>query len=304
MKKVGRFIFLCMILCLFINRVNALSVSKNNITIDKGGSENIELYANSDKEINKVEFTLIYMSNDVPASFIINNNYSDSNPNGIKHTISLGDAKSGKILLGTININVKSNPTEKGGSVNIHSAKGYTTDGEVVNLNSQSINVTIGTPVNEQEEVKEEVKKEEPKEEPKEEKKEEEKKEIDKNLLDKIESNLVKIELKKDVFEYTVIIDKEIKELDLKPVAKDKDTKVEISSQKIDEIKDNKIVITASNGDIKQEYIIKLSEKEDIVVTIDKDKFKEDNSYKGKWIGVSIVLVVILMVGFVLTKKK
>ena len=92
--------------------------------------------------------------------------------------------------------------------------------------------------------------------------------------------------------------------MDLKPVAKDKDTKVEISSQKIDEIKDNKIVITASNGDIKQEYIIKLSEKEDIVVTIDKDKFKEDNSYKGKWIGVSIVLVVILMVGFVLTKKK
>ena len=297
MKKLVKFTILSIFMVLFISHVDALSVSKNNLTIEKGGSDKVELYANSDKEITRVEFTLIYMSNDVPAYYSVGSGLSDSNPNGIKHNISLGEAKSGKILLGTVNINVKNNPEGRGGSINIHSAKGYTSDEEEVSLNSQSINVTIGTPVNNQEEVK----KEEPKEEKKE---EEEKKEIDKNLLDKIESKLVKIELKKDVFEYKVVIDEDIKELDLKAIPKDEKTKVEISTQKIDEIKDNKIIITASNEDIKQEYVIYLSLNKEIEVTVDKSEFKENGSYKGKWIIASIVLIVILMVGLVLTKKK
>lgn len=296
MKKLVKFTFLSIFMGLFISHVDALSVSKNNLTIEKGGNDKIELYANSEKEITRVEFTLIYMSNDVPANYVVDSGLSDSNPNGIKHNVSLGEAKSGKILLGTVNINVKSNPEGRGGSINIHSAKGYTEDGEEVSLNSQSINVTIGTPVNNQEEEK--------KEEPKEEKKDEEKKEIDKNLLDKIESKLVKIELKKDVFEYKVVIDEDIKELDLKAIPKDEKTKVEISTQKIDEIKDNKIIITASNEDIKQEYVINLSLKKEIEVTVDKSEFKESGSYKGKWIIASIVLIVILMIGLVLTRKK
>lgn len=299
MKKMVKIAFLSIFLCLFINKTYALSVSKNNLTIDKGGNEKVELYANSDTEITSVEFTLVYSTYDVAANFIVNSSYTDGNPNGIKHTINLGEAKSGKILLGNVSINVKNNPNDKGGTINIHSAKGYTESGESVSLNAQNINVTIGTPVNNQDEENkvEEEKKEETK-------KEEEKKEIDKNLLDKIESKLVKIELKKDVFEYTVSIDKNIKELDLKAIPKDDSTKVEISNQKIDEIKDNKIIITATNEDVKQEYVINLKDKKDIDVTIDKDEFKESGSYKGKWIVASIVLIVILMVGLFLTKKK
>lgn len=291
MKKLVKIAILTVILSLFINKAYALSVSKNSLTMEKGSSDKIELYANSDKEITSVEFTLVFSSYDVTADFIINSGYSDSNPNGITHKINLREAKSGKILLGNISINVKSNPKGNGGTINIHSAKGYTSEGESVALNNQIINVTIGK-VNNTEEVK------------KEETKSEEKKEIDKNLLDKIESKIVNIELKKDVFEYAVSIDKDVKELDLKAIPKDSNTKVEISNQKIEEIKDNKIVITASNGDIKQEYIINLKEKKDIEVTIDKSEFKEKGIYKGKWILVSIVLVIVLIIGLVMTKKK
>ena len=276
MKKLVNITILCLLFLLFTNKTYALSVSNNNITIDRGGNEKVELYANSDTEITRVEFTLVYSTYDVPANFFVNSGFSDATPNGIRHNISFGEGKSGKILLG---------------SISIHSAKGYTANGDVVNMDNQNINVTIGTPQNNQEEVKEEPKKEEVKE-------------IDNNLIDKIESKLVKIELKKDVFEYTIEIDKDIEELDLNVIPKDENTKIEISSQKIEEIKDNKIIITASNGDIKQEYIINLKDKDEVKVTIDNSEFKESNSYKSKWIVVSIVFIVLLMIGFVLTKKK
>lgn len=291
MKKLVKITFLCLLILLFTNKTYALSVSNNNITIDKGGSEKVELYANSDTEITRVEFTLVYSTYDVPANFFVNSGFSDATPNGIRHNISFGEGKSGKILLGTISINVKMNPNVSMGTISIHTAKGYTANGDVVNLDNQNINVTIGTPQNNQEEVKEEPKKEE-------------EKEIDKNLIDKIESKIVKIELKKDVFEYTVKIDKDIEELDLKAIPKDENTKIEISNQKIEEIKDNKIIITASNGDIKQEYIINLKDKDEVKVTIDNSEFKESGNYKKNWIIVSIVFIVLLMIGFVLTKKK
>lgn len=293
MKCLVKVTVLTMILSLFLGRVNALTVTKNTLVIDKGGSDKVELYANSDKEIICVEFTLVYSSYDVAANFIVNSNYTDGNPNGITHKVNFGEAISGKILLGNISINVKGNPNGNSGSINIHSAKGYTSEGESVALDTQIINVTIGkTTENDNEKVNEDTTKKE------------EKKDIDKNLLEKIESNIVKIDLVDDLFEYTVKIDKDVKELDLKAIAKDKDTKVEISNQKVEEIKDNKIIITASNGDIKQEYVINLKEKKDVEVTIDKSEFKEKNIYKSKWIIVSIVLVIGLIIGLVMTKKK
>lgn len=284
MKKLVKFAILTILLFTFINKVSALSVSKDSLTIDKGEKDSIELYANSEKEITSVEFTLVYSSYDVAANFIVNSSYTDGNPNGITHKVDLVEAKSGKILLGNVSINVKNNAVVKSGSINIHSAKGYTSDGEIVSLNSQIINVTVGK--------KENI--------------EEKKEEIDKNLLDKIESKIVKIGLKKDVFEYTVSISKDVKELDLKAIPKSDSTKVEISSQKIENIKDNKIIITAINGDVKQEYTINLKEKKnkDLEVTIDKGEFKEDSSYKGKWILISIVSVMGLMGGLILIKKK
>lgn len=293
-----KYIFTIFILLISINKVNALSVSKNNLTIEKGGSDSVELYANTDKEVTAVDFTLVYTTYDVPANFIVNNSYTDGNPDGITHRITFPEATSGKILLGTININVKSYPNDRAGTINIHSAKATTSEGETISLDAQNINVTIGTPepspVVEQ---KEEPKVEEPKEEPKQE-------ETNKNLLDKIESNIVKIKLKKDVFEYSISIDPELTELDLKPVAKDEDTNIDITTQKISEIEDNKITITATKGDIKQEYIINIKNKKDTNIEVDTTEFKGNTNYKGKWIIVSIVLIVILMISLLSTKKK
>ena len=283
MKKIINYFFAFFLILVLFSQVEALEVSKNDLTIEKGGSNSVELYANVDEEIVSVTFTLVYSTYDIPANFTVASGASDTNPNGIKHTIVFNEAKTGKVLLGNIDINVKSYPTDTAGTVNIHTASAKTSNEETVSLNAQSINVKVG--------VQEEPKKEEPKE-------------VDKNLLDKIESEIVTIELKKDVFDYSINIKDNIEELDLKPIAKNDDTKIEISSQKISELTDGKIVITAKNGDVEQKYNIIVNFKKEENIAVDKDKFKEDKSYKGKWILVSILLIVSLLISMLLSRKK
>ena len=287
MKKRIKYFFVAFVLLVipFIN-VLALSVSKNDLTIEKGGNNEIELYANTESEVISVSFTLVYSTYDIPANFTPADGFNDANPNSINHEIIFDKALTGKILLGTIKINVKMEPEVSTGTVNLHTAKAKTKDGETVNLNNQSINVKVGTPV------------EEPKEEPK------------SALLTKIESKIVNIELKENTYEYTVDIDSKVEELDLKGIAEDSDATVEITTKKIKELKDNKIIITVKNGDAEKKYTINIVIKEDKKVkkdneiTIDNSKFEENKSYKGKWIFISIILIIILMVSLVLSRKK
>ena len=259
--------------------VYALSVSENNITIEKGKSDTIDLYANVEEEVSEISFALVYTTYDIPAYFNIEPGLTNSG-NGTTHKIKFNEPQTGKIKLGTIKIDIVNYPTVTVGSINIHSGKATTTTYETITLNNQIINVKIGTP-----ESKVEV--------PKEEKK---------NLLEKIESKIVKIDSKENVYEYTVKIKEDINELDLKGIAKEENYKVEISSQKISELKDNQIIITVKDGDIKEEYKIKVNIKKN--VEIDKEEFKSTFKYKGKWTTMIIIFSVILFVGLILTKKK
>lgn len=288
MKRLTKYVFAVFLLLITFTRVNALEVSKSDVTIEKGGSENVQLFANVNEDIISVTFTLVFSTYDIPAGFTPASGASDTNPNGITHTIVFNEAKSGKVLLGTVNVSAKYNATDVVGTVNIHTASAKKTNEDVINLNAQNINIKIGTP---QVEPKQDDKKEEPKE-------------VDKNLLDKIESKLVKLELKKDVFDYSIMIEDDIEELDLKPIAKDEKTKIEISNQKIKELKDGKIIITAKNGDTEQIYNINVTTKKDEPVVIDKEEFEADKSYKGKWIVVSILLIIALLISMIFSRKK
>ena len=316
MKKIFLLLFLLLIVILPIN-VKALSVDENNLTIEKEGSENIGLYAQVDTEVTEIAFTLVYTTYDVPAYFKLESGLTDTNPNGIAHKIIFPEPVSGKVKLGTIDIRVVNNPKVTTGAINIHSGSATTTNNETINLNSQTINVTIGeteeTPAEEpttenkptEEEPKQEDKKENNK---KEETKKEENKQEDKTikkLLEKIESDIVKINLKDNVYEYTVKVKEEIEELDLKPIVKDEKYKVEITTQKISELENNQIIITVKDGDNTETYKIKVNilEKNE-EIEIDEEEFNPSYKYKGKWLTLIVVMSVVLVAGLVLTKKK
>lgn len=292
--------FICLIVTFFMltTGVLALTVSENNIEIPKSDRKSIELSTNSEEMLTSVEFTLIYTTYDIPASFIVNPNYTDSNPNGIKHKIIFSEPINGNIILGNININVVDDPKDNAGTVNIHSAIGYTESGETINLTSQNINVTV---LNNRETNTETNEIEKPKED-----KHEETKEFDKNVLKEIKSDLVKINIQKDIFEYTITINNDIEKLDLEPIAINESYKVEISNQEIATLEDNKINITITdNKGNKIDYIIKVNILKDISdVEIDDSDFKEKNTYKGKWIILVIIFSTILLFGLILTRKK
>lgn len=292
--------FICLIVTFFMltTGVLALTVSENNIEIPKSDRKSIELSTNSEEMLTSVEFTLVYTTYDIPASFIVNPNYTDSNPNGIKHKIIFSEPINGNIILGNININVVDDPKDNAGTVNIHSAIGYTESGETINLTSQNINVTV---LNNRETNTETNEIEKPKED-----KHEETKEFDKNVLKEIKSDLVKINIQKDIFEYTITINNDIEKLDLEPIAINESYKVEISNQEIATLEDNKINITITdNKGNKIDYIIKVNILKDISdVEIDDSDFKEKNTYKGKWIILVIIFSTILLFGLILTRKK
>ena len=286
MKKRILLLFLLLVILLPIN-VQALIIEKNNLTIEKGKSENISLSTNTETEITEIQFTLVYTSYDVPAYFNVESGLTDSNPNGIVHKISFPTPISGNIKLGTIKIDVVNNPKITVGTINIHSVKATTTNGEVINLKAQTINATIGTPI--------EAETEEP----------DKTKEIDKkNLLKKIESEIVNIELKDNVYEYSIKIKEDVKELDLKAIAKDEKYKIEISNQKIAELKDNQIIIKVTNEDYIEEYKITVNKIKVEEIEIDDEAFESTYSYKGKWIVLIIIMSIMLFVGLILTKKK
>ena len=92
------------------------------------------------------------------------------------------------------------------------------------------------------------------------------------NLIEKIDSNLVNISLK------------------------------EISSQKLEKEKNNIITITAKKDNIEEEYKIQVKYQKDI--KIDTHKYKEDSSYKKKWIIIASIFSVIFIIGLFLFKKE
>lgn len=338
MKKIISLLILTLIVILPLE-VKAMNVDKNNLTLEKGASETINLSVTLEQEVTEISFTLVYTSNDIKANFNVASGLTET-INNSTHKVTLSEPMNGTISLGTVKITLVDTPTDKAGKINIYNAKAVTTEGETINLTTQSINVTIenktednneetpdenNTETKPNEENKQEEtpkpetqKKEENKKTENNKKQEEqqtenniekteenkdEKKEII-HLLEKIESNIVKIELQDKVFEYTVKIKEEIEELDLNPIVKDSKTKVEISSQKISELIDNKIIITVKKENETQEYKINVKIMKIDEIEIDDSKFESTYTYKGKWIVAIIILSVTLFVGLLLSKKK
>ena len=280
MKSVIKYIICLIMLVLFIDKADALSINKNSINLDAGGSDIVELYADVENA-SSVEFNLVYSTYDIKAEFIVNSSFSEETPSGIKHVVKFKEVLNGKILLGTINIKVEKDPKDLIGNININGAKEYDSDGKSSNLKSQSVTVKVN-------------------------KKEDDKKqEVDKNLLSEIQSEIVDIKLKDNIYIYDINIDDSIQELDLVPIAKDDKTEIIIDSQKISELKDNKITISAKNGEVSQNYTINVKINKKIEnIEIDKSEFKPDNSYKEIWKIVAIISGIVVFIGLIGCFKK
>lgn len=280
MKIVKRIIFLLVVFLINLPLVSALSVDSTELTVAKGEKSTVNVYADLKEETTKVSFSLVYTTYDVPATFKAEEGIT-LKTNTTKNTLTFSEAQKGQVKLGTIEISILKSAKANKGTIRLNSATATSKSGNISKLDPVELTVTIGTSTNNSTSVKES------------------------NLLKGITSKIVNIDLKDNVYTYEVNVKEDVKELDLVAVPKDEKSKVVISSQKISELKDGKIIINVTSpSNTKEEYTVKVNVLKTNKVEIDKEEFKADSSYKGKWIVVIIVSVVALLFGFILSKKE
>lgn len=280
MKIVKRIIFLLVVFLINLPLVSALSVDSTELTVAKGEKSTVDVYADLKEETTKVSFSLVYTTYDVPATFKAEEGIT-LKTNKTKNTLTFSEAQKGQVKLGTIEISILKSAKANKGTIRLNNATATSKSGNISKLDPVELTVTIGTSTNNSTSVKES------------------------NLLKGITSKIVNIDLKDNVYTYEVNVKEDVKELDLVAVPKDEKSKVVISSQKISELKDGKIIINVTSpSNTKEEYTVKVNVLKTNKVEIDKEEFKADSSYKGKWVVVIIVSVVALLFGFTLSKKE
>lgn len=280
MKIVKRIIFLLVVFLINLPLVSALSVDNTELTVAKGEKSIVNVYADLKEETTKVSFSLVYTTYDVPATFKAEEGIT-LKTNTTKNTLTFSEAQKGQVKLGTIEISILKSAKANKGTIRLNSATATSKSGNISKLDPVELTVTIGTSTNNSTSVKES------------------------NLLKGITSKIVNIDLKDNVYTYEVNVKEDVKELDLVAVPKDEKSKVVISSQKISDLKDGKITINVTSpSNTKEEYTVKVNVLKTDKVEIDKEEFKADSSYKGKWVVVIIVSVVALLFGFTLSKKE
>lgn len=280
MKIVKRIIFLLVVFLINLPLVSALSVDNTELTVAKGEKSTVNVYADLKEETTKVSFSLVYTTYDVPATFKAEEGIT-LKTNTTKNTLTFSEAQKGQVKLGTIEISILKSAKANKGTIRLNSATATSKSGNISKLDPVELTVTIGTSTNNSTSVKES------------------------NLLKEITSKIVNIDLKDNVYTYEVNVKEDVKELDLVAVPKDEKSKVVISSQKISELKDGKITINVTSpSNTKEEYTVKVNVLKTNKVEIDKEEFKADSSYKGKWVVIIIASVVALLFGFTLSKKE
>lgn len=280
MKIVKRIIFLLVVFLINLPLVSALSVDNTELTVAKGEKSTVNVYADLKEETTKVSFSLVYTTYDVPATFKAEEGIT-LKTNTTKNTLTFSEAQKGQVKLGTIEISILKSAKANKGTIRLNSATATSKSGNISKLDPVELTVTIGTSTNNSTSVKES------------------------NLLKGITSKIVNIDLKDNVYTYEVNVKEAVKELDLVAVPKDEKSKVVISSQKISDLKDGKIIINVTSpSNTKEEYTVKVNVLKTDKVEIDKEEFKADSSYKGKWVVIIIVSVVALLFGFTLSKKE
>lgn len=276
------FIFLIISTLFYMNEVKALEVSETNLTIKKGETKEIELYANVPNDTKKVNFSLIFFNYDVTGTF--ESSIGTLTRNGTTYSISLNEPITGRVKIGIVKIKTSKNMTIDQSAINLHNANAILVDETTKQLNSQRIQVNI-----DKEEITEE---------------------INKNLLKTISSNIINVSLEPDKYEYEFSVNNEIDKLDLNATAIDETYNIDITDQTLKEGK-NQIFITVSKDDISEKYTINIIREEKKELSKEKTELNKEKesktqniNFKSGWTTIIIGLIIVFIIGLSMMFKK
>lgn len=139
MKRILTYFFIVVLFTINVSNVLALSVDKSSITLERGKSTDVLLYAISESEIDSISFTMETSTNDITAIFTPDTYVNDVTEKNIKHSLKLTNQTTGKILLGKITITSIQTGKEETGIITIQEYN----DDNTINFSTQEINVKI-----------------------------------------------------------------------------------------------------------------------------------------------------------------
>lgn len=286
MKKNFIIITITLLLVFFPNYVkadNSIKFNKDSINIAPGETKKIDVVVSSDDDFTNVNFDVITTSVYVNFNSItVSDAFTRSDGKAYK-LVSAKPQKSGTAVA-TVTIKASdSAPLGTEGLIRITNAS-LGTNGDIT-LPIGQIKIKVS---NEKDE--------------------------ESTYLSSISSNIVDIDFSKDVYEYSVEVDEDIKELDLTALAEDENAKVTISNQKLDK-KTTTITITVqSESGNKSTYKIIVTKKENNVTKVSKEEpvkkvvtdndDKSDNYGKGRWVAILIVLIIGLIADLIYIKRE
>ncbi len=268
--------FIAVLITLFtLTEVKAFSVDKDTFYIEPGKKEEVHLYANVEEEITSITFSLTFSSYDASATFTPLKGIKDNYNGTTGHEVVFSEAQKGKIDLGVVTIKTKTSAKERDHAETVLINKGIakTEDGKQINLNRVNMLIYFGeegettTTTNTEPAINTPT-----------------------NLLERIDSDIVTINLKENIFEYTVTVPSGTEELDLKPITTSESVRVTISSQVINELTDGAITITLEDGKTTQNYKINVKVKKAVKET-EVDSTTEAKEYHYKW---KYIVVIVL----------
>ena len=139
MKRIITYFFIVVLFTINVSNVLALSVDKSSITLERGKSTDVLLYATSENEIDTISFTMETSTNDITAIFTPDTYVNDVTEKNIKHSLKLTNQTTGTILLGKITITSIQTGKEETGIITIQEYN----DDNTINFSTQEINVKI-----------------------------------------------------------------------------------------------------------------------------------------------------------------
>lgn len=283
MKK-NFFLKLLILVVLFlpicVNAENKIYFEVDEATIAPGATKKINIKVDSDEDFKKVNFNLIttsvyvgFYSVDFNEAFVRNS----SSTTGSNYELESKEVMPSGTIIGSVTLQAKSSsPIGEEGYIRL--TKASITTSSLKELTSSQVKMVVSNEKSKN------------------------------NNLQSLSSNMADIAFDKDVLEYTVLVDSNVKVFDLSATAEDSASIVEISDQNLKKPSNIiKVTVTPEQGD-KKVYKVTVNKKEDKKITTKKPKEEKkdvDNSnIKSGWFGILTLLILVLGFDILYIKKK
>lgn len=270
MKKLIYFVVLSLLFIPTLVLADNLTFEENTLELLETDNGIIKMIYDGEETITSGTFSIYSSSNNVLLSSITGNQNVKVTTTNSKVTFkTTNPLKKGDYM---INIAVDSKGASKDASITISNIKLYNGD-DLIEEKNKTINIKI---VDNKESA----------------------------LLSSITSNIAEIPFDKNTFEYNISVKNDVDKLDLVATSDNINDKVEISNQNLKE-GENTITIKVTSADgSSNEYKIKVTREKEEKVKEDIKKVKIENKIDSKYILVSFIAFIIIVVDVLFIKKK